>query len=55
MRNTEEMIRQYRNHPSIFMWGVRINESQDDDGLYQRTVETARGLDPTGQRAACAI
>ena len=47
VRNTEEMIRQYRNHPSIFMWGVRINESQDDDGLYQRTVETARGLDPT--------
>ena len=47
VRNTEEMIRQYRNHPSIFMWGVRINESQDDDGLYQRTVETARSLDPT--------
>ena len=47
VRNTEEMIRQYRNHPSIFMWGVRINESQDDDGLYQRTVEIARSLDPT--------
>ncbi len=26
-----EMIVQYRNHPSIILWGVRINESQDDD------------------------
>lgn len=27
----KEMIVQYRNHPSIILWGVRINESQDDD------------------------
>lgn len=25
----EEMILQNRNHPSIILWGVRINESQD--------------------------
>lgn len=47
IHNTEEMVRQYRNHVSIFMWGVRINESQDDDTLYEKTVETARHLDPT--------
>lgn len=46
VKNTEDMVRQYRNHPSIFMWGVRINESQDDDELYSRTVETAHRLDP---------
>ena len=49
VRNTEEMVLQYRNHPSIVLWGVRINESQDCDDLYERTNETARRLDPTRQ------
>lgn len=31
VQNLKEMIVQYRNHPSIILWGVRINESQDDD------------------------
>ena len=47
VKNTEDMVLQYRNHPSIVLWGVRINESQDDDELYRRTNETARRLDPT--------
>ena len=47
VENTREMVLQYRNHPSIFLWGVRINESQDDDELYRRTNETAHALDPT--------
>ncbi len=47
VRNVEEMVRQYRNHPSIILWGVRINESQDDEALYTRTNELARKLDPT--------
>ena len=29
-KNVEEMVMQYRNHPSIILWGVRINESKDD-------------------------
>lgn len=45
--NTEEMVEQYRNHPSIFLWGVRINESGDDDDLYKRTNELCRRLDPS--------
>ena len=49
VRNTEDMVRQYRNHPSIILWGVRINESNDDDELYRRTNEAARRLDPTRQ------
>ncbi len=51
VENVREMVEQYRNHPSIFMWGVRINESVDDDELYRQTNETARALDdsrPTG-------
>lgn len=47
VENVKEMVVQYRNHPSIFMWGVRINESLDDDGFYRRTNEAARSLDPT--------
>jgi beta-galactosidase len=42
-----EMIRQYRSHPSIILWGVRINESQDDDAFYTRTNALAHELDPT--------
>ncbi len=45
--NVEEMVKQYRNHPSIILWGVRINESVDDDALYTKTNELARKIDPT--------
>ena len=45
--NVREMVEQYRNHPSIILWGVRINESKDDDDLYRATNELARQLDPT--------
>ncbi len=44
--NLREMILQYRNHPSIVLWGVRINESQDDDEFYTRTNAIAHELDP---------
>ena len=47
VHNTYEMVMQYRNHPSIVLWGVRINESQDDDELYHRTNTIARQLDPS--------
>ena len=43
----EEMVRQYRNHTSIILWGVRINESQDDDEFYLRTNDIAHRLDPS--------
>ncbi|MBR3308275.1 MAG: glycoside hydrolase family 2 protein [Lachnospiraceae bacterium] len=45
--NLEEMITQYRNHPSIILWGVRINESGDDDEFYEQTNAMAHALDPT--------
>ena len=47
VKNVEEMVLQYRNHPSIFLWGVRINESPDDDRLYALTNEVAHRCDPT--------
>lgn len=45
--NVREMILQYRNHPSIMMWGVRINESLDDDAFYIETNRVAHELDHT--------
>lgn len=45
----EEMILQYRNFASIVLWGVRINESQDDEAFYRKTNDIARRLDPTRQ------
>jgi beta-galactosidase len=49
--NVREMIQRDWNHPSIFLWGVRINESQDCHGFYQQTNCIARELDPTRQTA----
>lgn len=49
VKNTEDMVLQYRNHTSIILWGVRINESVDDDEFYLRTNEVAHKLDPSRQ------
>lgn len=47
LRDVEAMIERDRNHPSIIMWGVRINESWDDHDFYTATNTLARQLDPT--------
>ena len=43
----QERILQNRNHPSIILWGVCINESVDDDAFYNRTNKIAHQLDPS--------
>lgn len=45
VENTREMVMQYRNHPSVILWGVRINESLDDDAFYRQTNAAAHELD----------
>ncbi len=47
--NVGRMIRRDWNHPSIILWGVRINESRDDHDFYVRTNALAHKLDPTRQ------
>jgi beta-galactosidase len=49
LNELKAMIKRDRNHPSIILWGVRINESPDDDTFYQQTNALARQLDPTRQ------
>jgi beta-galactosidase len=44
------LIKRDRNHPGIVLWGVRINESPDDDDFYKKTNALAAMLDPDRQR-----
>lgn len=48
-QEVREMIIRDRNHPSIVLWGVRINESGDCSDFYRRTNAIARELDPNRQ------
>ncbi|MCA9956967.1 MAG: glycoside hydrolase family 2 protein, partial [Anaerolineales bacterium] len=45
----ETLITRDRNHPSIILWGVRVNESGDNDVFYTRTNALAHQLDHTRQ------
>jgi beta-galactosidase len=47
--NVRRMIRRDWNHPSIILWGVRINESRDNHDFYTRTNAAAHALDPSRQ------
>ena len=47
--NVGRMVRRDWNHPSIILWGVRINESLDDHSFYTRTNAFAHALDTTRQ------
>ena len=45
----EAMLIRDRNHPAIILWGVRVNESGDNDSFYSKTNALARKMDPTRQ------
>jgi beta-galactosidase len=47
--NVGRMVRRDWNHPSVILWGVRINESPDDHSFYTRTNALAHALDTTRQ------
>jgi len=47
VENVRRMVRRDWNHPSIVIWGVRINESQDDHDFYVETNRVAHEMDST--------
>ncbi len=49
LNELKEMIIRDRHHPSIVLWGVRINESKDNREFYTKTNALAHKLDPTRQ------
>jgi len=49
VKHVEEMIRRDWNHPSIILWGVRVNESGDNRDFYTKTNALAHELDDSRQ------
>lgn len=49
LRDVRSMITRDKNHPSIVLWGVRINESPDNHDFYSRSNTIARDLDSSRQ------
>lgn len=45
LRDVNDMVRRDRNHASIIIWGVRVNESHNDPALYTQTRAIAKSLD----------
>lgn len=49
VQNVHDMIVSHYHHPSIIIWGVRINESSDSHDFYKKTNAVARSLDKIRQ------
>ena len=49
LADLEALILRDRNHPSVILWGVRVNESRDDRAFYEKTNALSRKLDPDRQ------
>ena len=49
LENIQSMILRDRNHPSVVLWGVRVNEGNDCDEFYTETNALAHSLDDSRQ------
>ncbi|GAB3145093.1 glycoside hydrolase family 2 TIM barrel-domain containing protein [Amycolatopsis stemonae] len=47
LRDVEAMVVRDRNHPSIVVWGTRVNEAAGTTDMYLKTGRLARQLDPS--------
>jgi beta-galactosidase len=45
LQQVQEMIQEQQHHPSIVLWGVRVNESGDYNDLYQASNALSKSLD----------
>ena len=55
VENVRRMITRDWNHPSIVLWGVRINELRDDHDFYTETNRVAHALDATRQTGGIRV
>ena len=49
LENIRRMVIRDRSHPSVVLWGIRVNEGNDCDEFYTDTNALARSLDPSRQ------
>ncbi|HEX3588563.1 MAG TPA: glycoside hydrolase family 2 TIM barrel-domain containing protein [Pseudonocardiaceae bacterium] len=47
LRDVHDMVARDRNHPSVIVWGSRVNETFGQVSLYDRTDLLAQELDPS--------
>lgn len=47
LNDLHSMIFWHYDHPSIVIWGTRLNESDDDDIFYRKTARYCKQMDPT--------
>lgn len=45
VRDVQDMIKRDRNHSAVVIWGVRVNESENNPAFYTRTKAAAKALD----------
>lgn len=45
LNQVREMVQEQQHHPSIILWGVRVNESGDYDALYEASNALSKSLD----------
>ncbi len=55
LQNVGQMVRNHRNHPSIVIWGARLNETPDNVELYTKTRDLAHKLDDSRQTTGSII
>lgn len=55
VRDVRDMVVRDRNHPSIVVWGARLNECPDDKELFTRTRDLAHELDDSRQTTGAMI
>ena len=49
LTNVSSMVKEDFNHPSVIAHGVRVDESQDDHDLYEKSNKIAHDIDPYRQ------
>ncbi len=55
IRQVSGMVRSHRNHPSIVIWGARLNETPNDVDFYTKARDVAHSLDDSRPTTGAVI